>query len=147
MKDLWALRLQLLKGKTVAVEDEDTVFSSQPQTETEIESNGEEVGRVYKVEGKAMPTLIETLGLCYLGTVLLRSPISMGDLHRYVRRDSPFQWSWLIWSVSSWAVREDIPFIRAVRFVPAVMKQKLPAEYLKALDTTVQLLALSSIFD
>lgn len=51
------------------------------------------------------------------------------------------------WSIFSWAVREDIPFIRAVRFVPAVMKQKLPAEYLKALDTTVRLLALCSIFD
>ena len=91
MKDLWALRLQLLKGKTVAVADEDPVFSSQPQTETEVESNGEEVGRVYKVEGKAMPTLIETLGLCYLGMVLLRSSISMGDLHRYVKRDPLFQ--------------------------------------------------------
>ena len=85
MKDLWALRLQLLKGKTVAIADEDAVFSSQPQTDTEIESNGEEVGRVYKVEGKAMPTLIETLGLCYLGMVLLRSPIGMEDLHRYAR--------------------------------------------------------------
>ena len=90
MKDLWALRLQLLKGKTVAISNEDTVFSSQPQTETEIESNGEEVGREYKVEGKAMPTLMETLGLCYLGMVLLRSPISMGDLHRYVRRNLIF---------------------------------------------------------
>ena len=38
--------------------------------------------------------------------------------------------------VSSWAFRDDIPFIRAVRFVPAVMKQRLPAQYLKALDTT-----------
>ena len=91
MKDLWALRLQLLKGKTVSISNEDTVFSSQPQTETEIESNGEEVGKEYKVEGKAMPTLIETLGLCYLGMVLLRSAISMGDLHRYVRRNTSCQ--------------------------------------------------------
>lgn len=37
----------------------------------------------------------------------------------------------------SWAVREVIPYIRAVRLVPTVMKQKLPAEYIKALDTTV----------
>ena len=137
MKDLWALRLQLLKGKTAAISNDEVVFSSQPQTETEIESNGEEVGRKYKVEGKVMPTLIETLGFCYLGMVLLRSPISMGDLHRYVRGESSFQSFPLTWSVSRWAVREDIPFIRAVRFVPAAIKQKLPAEYLKALDTTV----------
>lgn len=91
MKDLWALRLQLLKEKIIEISNEDPVFSSQPQTETEIESNGEELGREYKVEGKAMPTLIETLGLCYLGMVLLRSPISMGDLYRYVKRDSLLQ--------------------------------------------------------
>lgn len=41
--------------------------------------------------------------------------------------------------MSRWAVREDIPFIRAVRFVPAIMKQRLPAQYLKALDTTAWL--------
>lgn len=35
----------------------------------------------------------------------------------------------------SWAVREDIPFIRAVRHIPQVMKKRLPAQYLKALDT------------
>ena len=39
----------------------------------------------------------------------------------------------------SWAVQEDIPFIRAIRFIPAVMKQRLPAESLMALDTTVSL--------
>ena len=40
--------------------------------------------------------------------------------------------------ISSWAVREDIPFIRAVRFIPIAMKQRLPAQYLRALDTTVR---------
>lgn len=37
----------------------------------------------------------------------------------------------------SWAVREDIPYIRAIRLVPVVMKQKLKAEYMLALDTIV----------
>lgn len=117
VKDLWALRLQLLKSKTDATSDEDTMFSSQPQSETETEDKHEGVGRKWKVRGKIMPSLIETLGLCYLGTILLRLPVSIGEMHR-------------------WAVREDIPFIRAVRFVPAIMKQRLPAQYLKALDTT-----------
>lgn len=76
VKDLWALRLQLLKDKTLADSDGDTVFSSQPQTE-------DKVGRERKVGAKAMPTLVETLGLCYLGTVLLRLPVSLGDMHKY----------------------------------------------------------------
>lgn len=117
IKDLWALRLQLLKSKTDGTSDEDTVFSSQPQSETETEDKNEGVERKWKVRGKDMPGLIETLGLFYLGMVLLRLPVSIGEIHRC-------------------AIREDIPFIRAVRFVPAVMKQRLPAQYLKALDTT-----------
>ncbi len=84
VKDLWGLRLQLLKSKTDATSDEDTVFSSQPQSETETEDKNERVGRKWKVRGKEMPTLIETLGLCYLGTILLRLPVSIGEMHRYV---------------------------------------------------------------
>ena len=83
VKDLWSLRLQLLKSKTGATSDEDTLFSSQPQSETETEVQHDGVGREWKVGGKEMPTLIETLGLCYLGMILLRLPISIGELHRY----------------------------------------------------------------
>lgn len=82
VKDLWALRLQLLKDNTLADSDGDTVFSSQPQTEDETGSISK-VGRERKVGEKAMPTLVETLGLCYLGTVLLRLPVSLGDMHKY----------------------------------------------------------------
>ena len=84
VKDLWALRLQLLKSKTDAISDEDTVFSSQPQSEMETEDKHERVGRKWKVRGKDMPGLVETLGLCYLGTILLRLPVSIGEMHRYV---------------------------------------------------------------
>lgn len=84
VKDLWALRLQLLKGKTDATSDEDTVFSSQPQTGTETEEKNEDVGRKWKVRGRDMPSLIEALGLCYLGMILLRLPVSVGEMHRYV---------------------------------------------------------------
>ena len=84
VKDLWALRLQLLKSKTDASSDEDAVFSSQPQTETEGEEKHEGVGRKWKVRRRDSPSLIETLGLCYLGTILLRLPVSIGEMHRYV---------------------------------------------------------------
>ena len=39
--------------------------------------------------------------------------------------------------IPSWAVAEDVPFVRAIRHVPAAMKKSLPAEYMSALDTTV----------
>ncbi len=86
VKDLWALRLQLLKDKIDATPDEDLVFSSQPQSEVETEGEHERVGRKWKTRGKDTPSLIETLGLCYLGMILLRLPISIGEMHRYVAR-------------------------------------------------------------
>lgn len=138
VKDLWALRLQLLKSKTDTTSDEDTVFSSQPQSETETDEKHDGVGRKWKIGGKDMPSLIETLGLCYLGMILLRLPVSIGEIHRYEFHRLSLQMDFCLnISISSWAVREDILFIRAVRFVPAAMKQRLPAHYLKALDTTV----------
>lgn len=42
-----------------------------------------------------MPKLIETLGLCYLGCVLKRLPISLGELLR-------------------WAENEEVTFLRVV---------------------------------
>lgn len=84
VKDLWALRLQLLKSKIDTTSDENTVFSSQPQSETETEDKHEGIGRKWRVRGKYMPSLIETLGLCYLGMILLRLPVSIGEMHRHV---------------------------------------------------------------
>jgi len=84
VKDLWALRLQLVKEKVDAISDEDTLFSSQPVSDTDTGFDEEGDGRKWKVKGKKMPTLIETLALLYFGVVLLRSPVSMGDIHWYV---------------------------------------------------------------
>ena len=80
VKDLWALRLQLVKAKVDAEEsDGDTLFSSQPVSDAEAQA---EVDSQPKGWGKAVPTLIESLGLCYMAAMILRLPISMGELHR-----------------------------------------------------------------
>ena len=81
MKDLWALRLQLLEAETTAKPDEDTVYSSQGVSGSDKERDNEG-SRVHGVRKNAMPTLVEALGLCYLGSILLRLPIGMGELHR-----------------------------------------------------------------
>ena len=43
------------------------------------------------------------------------------------------------WPVRSWAVHEEIPFIRALRSIPMEVRRTLPAHYLKALDTQVRI--------
>lgn len=55
-------------------------------SEEELENDEQAIDRKWKIRGKAMPTLIETLGLLYLGLVLLRLPISMGEIHRYLQK-------------------------------------------------------------
>ena len=83
VKDLWALRLQLLKDRSLLHSDGDMVFSSQPQTENDTESNNKNT-RGTNLLANVVPGIIETLGLCYLGAVLLRLPVSIQDLHRYL---------------------------------------------------------------
>ena len=82
VKDLWALRLQLLKEKISDPESSD-VFSSQPGSEGEADSAEDEKTREWKVQVKGLPTLLESVGICYLGAILLRLPVSLGDFHRY----------------------------------------------------------------
>jgi RNA polymerase I-specific transcription initiation factor RRN7 len=82
VKDLWALRLQLFREK-ISEPDSSVVFSSQPETETESENQDDTKARQWKVQVKGMPTLIHSLGICYLGAILLRLPVSLGDFHRY----------------------------------------------------------------
>lgn len=101
IKDLWALRLQLLKGRLSDPDkDGEQLFTSKPEmkkpefvkkpggnTNNEAEDEEEEVNRKgenVKVRGRDMPTLIESLGICYLAMILLRLPISLGDLQRYL---------------------------------------------------------------
>ena len=85
VKDLWELRLQLVKDKTDATDEESAVFSSQPVSDADTDRDEESLGRTRKIRAKTIPSLIETLGLLYLGMVLLHLPISMGDVHRYVK--------------------------------------------------------------
>lgn len=105
IKDLWALRLQLLKGKLSDPEKEGMqLFTSKSEmkksevgkkeketggnTNTEVEDEEEEVGSNggnAKDRGRGMPQLVESLAICYLAMMLLRLPISVGDLQRYLK--------------------------------------------------------------
>ncbi|KAL9627709.1 MAG: hypothetical protein Q9204_006384, partial [Flavoplaca sp. TL-2023a] len=114
---LWAPRLQLLTDR-LEIHDDATEFSSQANTDAEGHDKMEAQGRrrERKSRSKVVPSLLDSLGMCYLGMIMLRLPISIGDLHR-------------------WAYKEDIPYVRAVRHIPRWAKDRLPATYLMALDT------------
>lgn len=109
IKDLWTLRLQLLKGRlSDPGKDGELLFTSKPEmkksevvkktggnTSNEAEDEDEEVDRKeenVKVRGRDMPTLIESLGICYLAMILLRLPISVGDIQRYLNIHLAGKW-------------------------------------------------------
>lgn len=69
------------------MEKSEVVKKTEGNTESEAKDEEEEVNRKganFKVRGRDMPTLIESLGICYLAMILLRLPISVGDLQRYL---------------------------------------------------------------
>lgn len=81
VKDLWALRLERLSEKIETASDAELdaqIFSSQAIA-AEDDEDGPRM-RWGKVTDN--PTLAETLGLCYLGALLLRLPVGISDLHR-----------------------------------------------------------------
>ncbi|KAG8526492.1 uncharacterized protein KY384_008692 [Bacidia gigantensis] len=115
VKNLWGLRLQLVRDRIdEGNSNGDIIFSSQSTTEEEDEAPSQDMA---KWKSKYPPALVETLALCYIAATLLRLPVSMGELYRY-------------------ALREDICFVRAIRFIPQALRSKLPPEFIKALDTT-----------
>lgn len=65
------------------------------------------------------PRLIVSVGLCYIGLVLLRVAVSLGDLHR-------------------WIEEQGLVYLRAISEVPEEMKDRLDSTYWYALDPKVR---------
>lgn len=116
IRDLWALRLHKLQVLGGADDDHGGAassaggFSSAGFSSTGLSSTEEWTAtdtdgasaisrssrrrRRLKM-GKEYPRLVETLALCYLGMVLMRLPVSIGE-------------------IQGWAEREEVVYIRAV---------------------------------
>ncbi|PGH16823.1 ubiquitin-60S ribosomal protein L40 [Helicocarpus griseus UAMH5409] len=122
VKDLWTLRLPKLysrSGEGYYVSDTESGYSSEQQlfsSQTEVMAEDEEEKAYHRRRVMESPKLIESLALCILGVVLLRVPVGVGD-------------------VVSWILKDEVPLIRAIRFIPRDMKDRLPAAYHYALDT------------
>ncbi|KAF7597094.1 Pol I core factor CF [Aspergillus hancockii] len=115
VRDLWALRLETYSDKindSSEGDEETEFFSSQPTT-------GQEDPNIIKFGGKHVqwPRLIDSVGLCYLGALIMRLPVSVGHFHRMI-------------------MCGDIPYIRITRSIPREMRDKLPQEFLSIIETT-----------
>ncbi|KAI0478998.1 hypothetical protein GGR56DRAFT_355464 [Xylariaceae sp. FL0804] len=62
-----------------------------------------------------LPRLVDTLALCYLGCLVRRLPVTVGDFHR-------------------WAQKGDIDYLAAINCLPRNVRDRLPAEYHGALQ-------------
>ncbi|KAK0128977.1 hypothetical protein ONS95_000920 [Cadophora gregata] len=126
IRDLWELRLMVLE----LPRDEKSgygsgtgtmLFSSASEgnnTDTDgmtHQSIGSRRSRTSVMMGEKLPRLIGTLALCYLGTLMLNVPISIGDFHK-------------------WALHGRIIYNRAIKEVPSEMRSKLPAHFHAALE-------------
>lgn len=85
MKDLWTLRLHKLYERSDEnyLSDDTTtqIFSSQTEQSTAVD---EEEQRYHKKKLSDSPKAVDSLALCYLGTLLLRIPVSVGYIQRCV---------------------------------------------------------------
>jgi RNA polymerase I-specific transcription initiation factor RRN7 len=127
VRDLWRLRLGRLgdrlmghgegegegDGEDSGVRGLSPGVDSQDESESQMDVPG-------KKKGSGLPKLIDTICTCYMGMLLMRLPVSLSQ-------------------VLHWIHEEDVPYIRAIRHVPAEMKEKLPGEYHEALDTSTVL--------
>ncbi|KXH37832.1 forms a complex with the other RRN protein RRN6 and RRN11 [Colletotrichum simmondsii] len=124
VRDLWDLRIS---GAATAVQDdsasegEPSLFSSQLDLaqDEEHQSRNRRAQRWTGENGSEWPAprMIDTLGLCFLGCMLLRIPTRVGDLCKWARGGS-------------------IPYKEAYRQLPQEMRDRLPTWYTTPLKST-----------
>lgn len=117
-RDLWTLKLSTLlhrlDDQTNATSDEGSPSTSDHDLTSATES-GLPQDRSERHVGLKLK-LWDTISLVYLSALLVHYPISLSKIYKLIRS-------------------EEIPFIRASRFVPYEMISHLPSEYQLALDT------------
>lgn len=100
VKDLWSLRVRDLvkrrEERGFGSVSGRTWFSSQSEGEDTdgTKSVSSKRSRKSEVGSEVLPKLVETLAFCYLGTLLMRLPATLGDFY-------------------IWATKEEISYNRA----------------------------------
>lgn len=114
-RDLWTVWLSRLSRQAPSTGDRTTTVADRDQT-TEISESEVEKASIKERTGFS-PKLWDTIALVYLAALLVQAPVTLCQLYQAIRT-------------------EELPFIRAIRYVPIEMASKLPPEYGEALDTT-----------
>lgn len=115
-RDLWVLNLSKL---THRLDDrvKKTAVEAGPDTISDAATAGLEQNKSEETQKRSLePMLWDTISLVYLAALLIRYPISLSRIYSLIRS-------------------EELPFIRAIRFVPYEITSHLPSEYQLALDT------------
>ncbi|QDS70646.1 hypothetical protein FKW77_000904 [Venturia effusa] len=123
--DLWALRLQNLPERMSFDSHHDSDSQSQMFSSQSEDTSGETTATdftIRAVRSVSTPSLVQSLALCYMGIWLLRLPITLGDLIRWVRQG-------------------ELLYFKAIKEVPREMKDRLPGQYHSQLDPQSQLTA------
>lgn len=123
MRDVWALRLQRLQARVTYDSETDTeqvsssqAFSSQSESETTKASTFSRRSRNRETKPKEdAPSLVETLAICCIGSLLLRTPVTVGDLLQWVHDG-------------------ELLYYRASREVPLGMRERLPGRFQELLE-------------
>jgi RNA polymerase I-specific transcription initiation factor RRN7 len=102
VRDLWGLRLGVVHGEPGGGGGSSKFSTAGFSSTSEGENTDSDAASVFSRRSsrsdagrEKLPKLVETLALCYLGMLLMRLPVSMGELH-------------------GWATREEMGFTRAV---------------------------------
>jgi RNA polymerase I-specific transcription initiation factor RRN7 len=115
-RDLWALRLRRLQGRVSYESETDTeggqsqVFSSQSEGESQASqtTRGSRRRRQAKTDGAI--SLSETLVICYIGTLLMRVPLTVADLISRIDNG-------------------EMLYYKAGKEVPDNLRERLPGEF------------------
>ncbi|KAJ6000616.1 hypothetical protein N7481_001025 [Penicillium waksmanii] len=140
VRDLWALRLRgfsmRINETTDDDDDEPQIFSSQTTPAESENESADESGFRPETHILQWPRLLDSVGLCYLAAVLMRLPVCVVDLHRYVPYSLGTHFEVVLGLQENFSliIRQDIPYIRAMRSIPQEMGEKLPPEFVARLE-------------
>lgn len=110
VRDLWTLRLELLKDLLNGNAEDAAVQMFSTQTDTDDTEHERYTSRATRAAFHTKPPhLIESLALIYLALVIMRLPCCASDLLQ-------------------WVLHEDFVFLRATNAVPQSMMQQLPQQ-------------------
>lgn len=139
VRDLWELRLRVSQGSGDERSEYGTEFGSTTEgDDTDTDGTGYRstastvMSRKRASRAKKnLPKLIETLGFCYLGMLLLRLPTSLGEIYKWATRDE------IIYTRAVSEVRRHSSLCTKriqIKEIPKDMRARLPGHYFRALE-------------